>query len=144
MSAEALGQLVAELFAAIKMLSGYPVPDSQPPVHVLPRAQLEAMVCQGPCGVKGFYLKGKGVFIDEALDLSNSVKAKSILLHELVHYLQGATGKFDSMPDCHAWYAREYEAYHIQNQYLRWEGSDSSYYMDSGIRNCLSEMGQAR
>ena len=37
--------------------------------------------------------------------------SRSILLHELVHHVQGITGRFDSLPDCDAWYAREFEAY---------------------------------
>jgi hypothetical protein len=136
-----LSQLVAELFMAIKMLSGYPVPDAPPAIHRLPRAELEAMVCRTACGVKGFYLKGKGVYLDQSLDLEGDVKARSILLHELVHHVQGETGKFDTMPDCHGWYAKEYEAYAIQNKYLRWEGSAVSFYMDSGWRDCRHEMG---
>jgi hypothetical protein len=136
----ALAQLLTELFTAIKMLSGYPMPATFPEVHQLPRAQLEARICQGGCRVKGFYLKGEGVYIDQALDVKNDLPARSILLHELVHYVQGVTGKFDSLPACHGWYAREYEAYQIQNQYLRWEGSTTSYYMDGFVRNCLREI----
>ena len=48
MTDPALSQLVAELFIAIKMLSGYPVPDAPPEIHRLPRAELEAMVCRTP------------------------------------------------------------------------------------------------
>lgn len=141
MTDQALSQLVAELFMAIKMLSGYPVPESPPPIHRLPRAQLEALVCSGStCGVKGFYLKGQGVYLDADLELDKDVKARSILLHELVHHVQGVTGKFDSMPDCHGWYAKEYEAYAIQNKYLRWEGSGANFYMDAGWRDCRHEM----
>lgn len=134
-------QLVAELFFAIKMLSGYPVPEVPPPVHRLPRAELEAMICRTACGVKAFYLKGKGVYLDEALDPVHDLNARSILLHELVHHVQGETGKFDTMPDCHGWYAKEYEAYSIQNRYLRWEGSSVNFYMNSGWRDCRNEAG---
>ena len=139
MSDQAIAQLVAELFVAIKMLSGYPVPESQPAVYRLPRAQLEAKVCRSACGVKAFYLPGKGVYIDQSLDLEHDVKARSILLHELVHHVQGVTGKFDDMPSCHGWYAKEQEAYAIQNKYLRWEGVGTTYYMTTGWRNCADE-----
>jgi hypothetical protein len=141
MNDPSLAQLVAELFVAIKMLSGYPVPEAMPVVHRLPRAELEAMVCRTPCGVKAFYLRGKGVYLDETLDPVRDLKARSILLHELVHHVQGQTGKFDTMPDCHGWYAKEYEAYSIQNRYLRWEGSSVNFYMDSGWRDCRKESG---
>jgi hypothetical protein len=123
------------------MLSGYPVPDAAPEIHRLPRAALESMVCRTACGVKAFYLKGKGVYIDQSLDLQGDLKARSILLHELVHYVQGRTGKFDTMSDCHGWYTKEYEAYAIQNQYLRREGSSVNFYMDTGWRDCRRELG---
>ena len=135
-----LAQLLLELFTAIKMLSGYPVPETLPEVHRVPRAQLESRICQTVCGVKAFYLKGEGVYIDQELDIERDLPARSILLHELVHHVQGVTGKFDSLPGCHGWYAREYEAYQIQNQYLRWEGSTTSYYMNGLLRNCAREM----
>jgi len=137
----ALSRLVVELFAAIRLLSGYPVPDTLPEVHRLPRAELEAMVCRTACGVKAFYLKGKGIYLDQALDLEGDLKARSILLHELVHYAQGHTGKFDTMADCQGWYAKEYEAYAIQNRYLRAQGSAVNFYMDAGWRDCRREMG---
>jgi hypothetical protein len=140
----ALAQLLMELFTTIKMLSGYPIPTTLPEVHQLPRVQLEARICQGGCRVKAFYLKGEGVFIDQSLDVEKDLPARSILLHELVHHVQGVTGKFDSLPDCHAWYAREHDAYQIQNQYLRWEGSTTRYYMDGFVRNCLRETEDAK
>jgi hypothetical protein len=135
-----LAQLLLELFTAIKMVSGYPVPETLPEVHRVPRAQLEARICRSICRVKAFYLKGEGVYIDQELDIERDLPARSILLHELVHHVQGVTGKFDSLPDCYGWYAREREAYQIQNQYLRWEGSTTSYYMNGLIRNCAREM----
>ena len=137
----ALSRLLAELFTAIRLLSGYPVPDTLPEVHRLPRAELEAMVCRTACGVKAFYLKGKGIYLDQSLDLEGDLKARSILLHELVHYVQGRTGKFDTMAECPGWYAKEYEAYAIQNRYLRSHGSAVNFYMDAGWRDCRSEMG---
>lgn len=136
MTEAALAQLLVELFTAIKMLSGYPVPAILPEVHRVSQAQLEARVCPTGCRVKAFYMKGEGVYIDAALDVEHDLPARSILLHELVHHVQGETGRFGSMPDCHAWYAREFEAYQIQNQYLRREGSAISYYMDGFARDC--------
>jgi hypothetical protein len=135
----ALARLLTELFTAIKLLSGYPVPDTYPEVHPLPRAQLEARICASSCSVKAYYIKGEGVFIDETLDVEHDARARSILLHELVHHVQGVTGKFDSFPDCDAWYARELEAYRIQNQYLHQEGWNIGYHMGSYVRNCTAE-----
>lgn len=134
-----LAQLLTELFTAIKLLSGYPVPDVYPEVHQLPRAQLEARVCASGCAIKAYYIKGEGVFIDETLDIEHDPRARSILLHELVHHLQGVTGKFDSFPECDAWYAGELEAYRIQNQYLHRGGWNIGYQMSGSMRNCRAE-----
>ena len=136
MTDQSLTQLLVQLFAAIKLLSGYPMPAVFPEIHQLPRAQLEARICAGTCNVKAFYLKGEGVFIDEALDLEHDPRARSILLHELVHHVQGVSGRFDSLPDCDAWYAREFEAYQVQNRYLHQEGSNVSYHMGGYVHNC--------
>jgi hypothetical protein len=136
MTEATLAQLLAELFTAIKLLSGYPVPEAYPEVHRLPRAQLEARICVSSCRVKAYYIKGEGVFIDDTLDVEHDPRARSILLHELVHHVQVVTGKFDSFPDCDAWYAREFEAYRIQNQYLHQEGLNVGYYMGGYVHNC--------
>jgi hypothetical protein len=140
MNDQTLSHLLLELFTAIRMLSGYPVPADFPEVHRVPRAQLESRICRGSCRVKAFYIKGEGVYIDEALNIEQDLPAKSILLHELVHHVQGVTGKFDTLPDCHGWYAKEYEAYEIQNRYLRSEGSTTGYYMSGRPRDCTAEM----
>ena len=139
MTDQALAQLLAELFTTIRLLSGYPLPDVYPPVYRLPQAQLETRICAGSCRVKAFYLFGEGVFIDEALDVEHDVRARSILLHELVHHVQGVTGRFDSLRDCDAWYAREFEAYQIQNQYLHQEGSNVVYHMSGYVHDCVVE-----
>lgn len=136
MTDQALMQLLTQLFTAIKLLSGYAMPAAFPEIHQLPHAQLEARICAANCNVKAFYLKGEGVFIDEALDLEHDPRARSILLHELVHHVQGVTGRFDSLPDCDAWYAREFEAYQIQNRYLHLEGSNVGYHMGGYVHNC--------
>jgi hypothetical protein len=141
MTNQALAQLLAELFTAIRLLSGYPVPDVYPEVHRLPQPQLEARICAGNCRVKAFYLKGEGVYIDAALDVEHDPRARSILLHELVHHVQVVAGKFDSLPDCDAWYAREFEAYQIQNRFLRQEGSNVGYHMGGYVHNCAVEVG---
>lgn len=136
---QALSQLLVQLFAAIKLLSGYPVPVTLPEIHRLPQAQLQARICAGQCSVKAYYLKGEGVFIDEGLDVENDPRARSILLHELVHHAQGASGRFDSLPECDAWYAREFEAYQIQNRYLHEIGLNVGYHMGGYVHTCAPD-----
>jgi hypothetical protein len=128
--------LLLELFQTIHSIAGYPVPSSLPEVHVLPLEQLQARVCAWACPVKAFYLKGEGVFIEQSLNFCLDPKARSILLHELVHHVQNLSSRFDSLPSCEAWYAREHEAYAIQNEYLRVEGVGVRQYMAGIVRRC--------
>jgi hypothetical protein len=115
----ALAALLAKLFVSIHDIAGYPVPEVHPVVHQISGDELQQRFCKGPCGVKAFYDPDKGVFIDEALDLTRDVQARSILLHELVHHVQAVSGRFDSMTNACARSNRaEAEAYRIQNRYL--------------------------
>jgi hypothetical protein len=114
-----LNRLIAELLGIIHMLTGYPVPEQAPPVRLAPLAQMQAMVCRGPCQVRGFYLPESGVFVNEVLDLQQDVVARSVLLHELVHHVQHVTRKYDNLSSCERWFFREREAYDVQNAYLR-------------------------
>jgi hypothetical protein len=132
----ALAALVVELFRAIHTLAGYPEPTAYPDIHVLPHGQLEARVCPAGCLVKAFYVQGEGVFVDQALDVEHDLQARSILLHELVHYVQLESSRFDSLPECQAWHAREIEAYRIQNEYLWQKGGDGRRYMPAMARRC--------
>ena len=136
MGNEVLVALLLDLFRAIESISGYPVPAVLPDVHVLPLEALQARVCSWACPVKAFYLRGEGVFIEESLNFRNDLKARSILLHELVHHVQNLSGRFDSLPGCAAWNARDREAYEIQNEYLRAAGVSVRQYMAGMVRRC--------
>jgi len=120
MDQTSLTSLVVELFAAIRLASGYPNPDDLPQVHRVSVAEMRQKICGGrACAVKAFYHPEWGVYVDEALDLENSAFDRSILLHELVHHLQKSTGKFEPVRSlCIRRNAQELEAYEIQNRYL--------------------------
>lgn len=114
-----LNDLVLELFAAIQMLSGYPVPQTLPQIHTASVQEMQQRVCGKPCPVKAFYHREWGVYLDETLDLRGSAFDRSVLLHELVHYVQNVTGRFEKIPvSCRRNHLAELEAYRIQNLYL--------------------------
>jgi hypothetical protein len=120
MDASLLAGLAMELFAAIRLVSGYPVPEALPEIHRVPQSELQQRVCAGKrCAVQAFYHPEWGVFVADSLDLQNDPFDRSILLHELVHHLQKTTGKFNAVPgNCNRRTAQELEAYEIQNRYL--------------------------
>ena len=72
-----------------------------------------------PCRARAFFAPGEGIFLDASLDLKGDFYERSILVHELVHFLQHASGRFDAEKGpCARHSAEETEAYDIQNKYL--------------------------
>ncbi len=114
-----LTDLVVQLYAAVQIITGYPAPASMPEVRQLPRAEIQQMVCVGPCQIRAFYHPEFGVMVDEGFNLKSNLYHQSILLHELVHHAQHLSGRFDGAQSaCHARSASEGEAYEVQNRYL--------------------------
>ena len=129
--------LVPELLAAIKLLSGYPIPERLPEMHLVSPLEIQQMICKGNCGIKAFYLPGKGIFVSNAIGSFEGAFARSVVLHELVHHLQEVSGKFNMVADkCDRWYSREREAYEVQNAYLRQEGEPRRFLLDSLPHMC--------
>ncbi|HZP92338.1 MAG TPA: DUF6647 family protein [Burkholderiales bacterium] len=124
MDGGSLQSLMVELFTAIQMLAGYPMPAELPEIHRAPAAVMQQKICGHPCRVKAFYHPQWGVYVDDSLDVFHDPFDRSILLHELVHHLQRVTGRFDSVSgSCLRKNAEELEAYEIQNRYLSWENA---------------------
>lgn len=114
-----LTDLVVQLYMAVQGITGYPAPASMPEVRQMPRAELQRLVCTGPCQIRAFYHPEMGVIVDEEFNLKSNPYHQSILLHELVHHAQHVAGRFDSLASaCEARSASESEAYDVQNRYL--------------------------
>lgn len=109
--AELTEQQAALLYAVAYGEAGLGIPDFSPTIRLLHAAQLEQAVCGKPCaGLKAAQI-GDVVLLRADLDLSDPLNA-SILLHELVHYVQWA--KFGQAKDCADYRDRETQAYEIQ------------------------------
>jgi hypothetical protein len=124
---ESMVELVDSLLEAIGRLSSYDRPGTAPRISRISRAEIERTLCGGPCAVKAWYLPGEGIFLDDSLAPETNLVHRSILFHELVHFVQDVNGEADSMDPCHRWLHREREAYDLQNQYLARIGDKSSY-----------------
>jgi hypothetical protein len=57
------------------------------------------------------------------LQPESNVFARSVLLHELVHYVQDVSNELAAVRPCERWYRREQEAYAIQKRFLALLGS---------------------
>jgi len=132
-----LASLVAELLTTVQLLSGYPAVSIQPEIHRLPQAVIAEKVCHKPCGVRAYYRPDWGVLLDESLNVQTDSFDRSILLHELVHHVQAARGRFDAMPGaCDRWNAAEREAYALQNLYLAGVHSARHVAMSGWVARC--------
>lgn len=137
MDPASLSSLIAELFAAIQLLSGYAPPTVLPAVHRVPQTAIQEQFCLRTCPVRAVYDATRGVFIDENLDVENNTFDRSILLHELVHHAQAVSGRFDiKSSDCMRRNWAEKEAYFIQNRYLMEMNSASRVSMSGWAARC--------
>ncbi len=116
----AMEDLLPSLMEAIDRLSKYAIPDSLPLVHRVPHEKIEELACSGEkCAALAAYRSGEGVvYIDEALEPETDVFARSVLLHELVHYVQDFSDTLVDAEPCQRWSRREQQAYAIQMRFL--------------------------
>lgn len=124
---DSMPDLVDSLLDTIAKLSNYRKPNVTPRVSKVSRAEIERTLCSGPCSVKGWHVPGEGIFLDDSLTPETDLVHRSILLHELVHFLQDINAEGASMDECDRWLHREREAYRLQNQYLALVGNSGSY-----------------
>ncbi|MEQ1879748.1 MAG: hypothetical protein ABL878_02130 [Burkholderiales bacterium] len=115
--------LVPALLSAVDQLSKYPKPSQLPEIYRVAHRRLEEMVCPTGCPVLATYRPGEGIFLDETLTPETDLFHRSVLLHELVHYVQDLNNELSTMRDCERWYHREQEAYAIQKTFLTIVGS---------------------
>lgn len=117
-----LEALVAKLMVTANVLAGYPVPAVPPTVSFAPDRELAAIACRGKCQahglLNGLFLPERGIVLSDRLDPVRDVRARAILLHEIVHHLQELNGRFAERPACERHFLREREAYAVENRYL--------------------------
>src|SRR5205085_2163063 len=120
--------LYAALLSWAVTLSGYPAPSEPPVVVPKPHAFFVEQACNGqPCRVLGWYAGGRNLYVDEKLDPENDLFASSIVVHEMVHYLQGVArgadalqggAAFSTAPSCEQSVKWEHQAYAVQREYI--------------------------
>jgi len=104
-------ETAAVVYAMAHSVSGYKLPEQAPQIHLITVAKLRAVACPGrDCAVRGLQAKNM-IFIDMEMDMDDPF-SRAILFHEMVHYLQWASG--GDARDCADWLRREVEAYSLQ------------------------------
>ena len=112
-------ELQVTLLSWAVTLSGLPAPDSPPALRRMPHAFFVKNACNGSeCKVLGWFPPGDTVYVDERLDPQNNLLASSIVVHEMVHYLQfRAAGKGLDF-SCAQAIALERQAYGAQREFI--------------------------
>jgi hypothetical protein len=125
-----MDELIAVMMSWAVTLSGYPAPAMLPQVRMVPHAVLMAQACGGqPCNVLGWFPPGEMIYLDDRLDLEGNLVADSILVHEMVHYLQQQAREREVRqepmmqtamrhPTCTSNVDAERQAYQAQREYL--------------------------
>jgi len=91
-----------------------------PLVKIVPRDQVELVVCNNKCDALAAQWENI-IYIADEVDL-RSVEGQSIMYHEMIHALQYA--KYGKAPSCQEWARREIEAYILQDQWVQKQGED--------------------
>lgn len=121
---ESMTELVDSLLRLMPALTQYHKPDSQPPVFRVTRAQIEKKMCGGrACTMRAWYLPDEGIYLEDSLHPETDPFDRSVLFHELVHYLQELNAEDAALDACNRWFQREIQAYGLQNQYLALTGN---------------------
>lgn len=110
--------LAKTLLLDIERLSRYWAAKQLPPITIVPQDEINRIVCKKPCAVRAAYMPDRGVLLADTLDPFNEPLDRSILVHELVHFLQEINQRYSELSPCKRWFQREHEAYAVQNQYL--------------------------
>ena len=118
MDAGTMKAIVAGLLAWLGTHADYPPADQAPAIALVSHSFIEDLACGSPCDVLGVYPDGNIVYVDAALTPETNICARSVILHELVHYLQDRNQRFLNLPPVIRWHVREIEAYGLQRTYL--------------------------
>lgn len=109
--------LCAILLSFAASLAGYDTPDDCPRFVDVSK---EWMLTHAHVPALGWYPQERDkIYLDgDSLKRVSMVVRKSIIVHEMVHYLDWLNGKLDRHSTCKERAASERRAYNVQNQYV--------------------------
>jgi hypothetical protein len=112
-------ELHATLLSWAVDLSGLPAPQQAPKVQRMPHAFFVESACHGrECKVLGWFPPGGTVYVDDRLDPRGNLLAASIVVHEMVHYLQYRAAEQGLAFSCAQAIALERQAYGAQREFI--------------------------
>jgi hypothetical protein len=111
------------------------IPERAPVINIVPRHKLCVLADLRPnCKARGLTMPDGVIYLDDTLDFADAHDA-SVLLHEMVHYVDWAKG--GPSTNCAEWLRREQRAYSIQAEALQKVGVDpSNLYLALRMMSC--------
>lgn len=141
-----MSEFYSTLLSWAVSLSGLAAPIQEPVVIQVPHRFFVEQACGGKeCAVLGWYAGGRNLYVDDSLDPEHDLHAASIVVHEMVHYLQGtarhnglpaAGAAYLDEPSCVAALQMERDAYLVQRRFLFDNGSAQSVGMPLWVAGC--------
>jgi hypothetical protein len=112
-------ELIAVLLSWAASLSGYPYPESRPAIEYRGQEFFEQNACVTAknCRAAAWYDNAGTIYLDTRLANLEDPLIRSVVVHELVHYLQDLSGEFSDR-SCQEQVRREQHAYAVQRAYL--------------------------
>jgi len=116
-------ELIPLIFSTLQRLTRYPLPDQYPTVTYLSSDEQSKLAWESKCTVLGHYQGGLTVYLDDKLKPETNLFDRSVMLHEMVHYLQQlnlpeSKSELAIHEKCVLGYTREREAYAVQEAFL--------------------------
>jgi len=119
-AADSMQELVAGLLLFVQSELGLFNPIEPPHIEFMPATEISDVACNQPCDeIKGWAPPGDTIYLSNDLRVGKDDFDRSILLHELVHYVQYKHELVDMTSSCLTWKARESQAYELQYEWLR-------------------------
>lgn len=112
-------ELQKSLYTLAQSQTGLPLPARPPTIHFASQEELRLLVGCAQCRPNGLQVD-EHVYVDAALDFSKDYDI-SILVHELVHYLQWSMA--GPAKSCEEWRNREQQAFAVQTRVLEMAGA---------------------
>ena len=112
-------ELLVILLSWASHLSSYSYPEVAPDYEFKPHSFFVKHACLGNpnCKAGAWYNDNGIIYIDDRLENWEDPMVRSVIVHELTHYLQDLSGKYNER-SCEEHLRREREAYAIQRIYI--------------------------
>ncbi|MEM7254541.1 MAG: hypothetical protein AAF493_24240 [Pseudomonadota bacterium] len=122
-----MNELVVKLLGWVVANAPYAEPPEPPSLEYKSADAFVQETCPSGinCAAGAYYLDGSNaIVLHESFENSTEVQHRGLVVHELVHYLQDISGKFEGGKTCDMWLAREREAFAVQLKFLFRETGD--------------------